>query len=298
MSSALRDPATRRQWGLDQLSIRAKLGLASALVVLALVVIPLVSWYRDAAIRGMDDTRLEIAKLDHMVLALQRSQNDFINTFDAKHREDFSHTFEAFVENTESLKARFWDLGLPIDTLERLVVLTSEYQYQFEVMAFALTDIGQSDEEGWRRSLQNELLALDRTIGALPVSRIQSELHYHLAMARLPAQWLVSGRAKDAASEFIAHMDHIEIMARGAVKTTSDRDAIIVAVEKSLEAFARLNDAVVEVGLSYDEGVLGEISWTVQHSKTVVQDLNDQVNAAITARERRLSIAIGAMAAA
>ena len=297
MSDALRNPAKRRRWGLEQLSIRSKLGLATVLVIFALVSIPSVSWYRDQAIRDMNDGRLEIAALDNMVLALQRSQTDFINTFDPNHREAFSRTFETFVENTENLKAHFWDLGLSIDTLERLVVLTSEYQYQFELMAFTLTDIGQSDAEGFRKALKDSFSVLDEEIAALPPGPARSELRYHIAMLRQPAQGLLSDRAENAVTTFMNRFTLLEALAKKDVTDPGRRQTLLDALETVRHDFAILNEAVVTVGLSYDKGILGEISWIVRQSRQVVRDLNAQVDAATQLRERNLNLAIAVMAA-
>lgn len=296
MSNAMRDHARRRPWALDQMSIRAKLALVSGLVIVAFVALPTVSWYRDAAIRDMDDTRLEIAALDTMVLALQQRQADFITTFDPAHREDFSRIFERFVENTENLKARFWDLGLPIETLESLVALTSEYQYQFEVMAFTMTDIGPNDGAGLRKALHDRLAELEAGIAALPAGTARSELFFHLAMLRQPAQWLVSGRAKDAAGLFSLHAGHIENLLRDGIITDARRDALLTTLNGSQNAFVQLTQALKTVGLSYDEGVLGEIGQIVEESQDVVDSLRDQVNDAIERRETQLNAAIGAMA--
>ncbi|MFC1673585.1 ATP-binding protein, partial [Pseudomonadota bacterium] len=100
------------------------------------------------------------------------AQNDFINLSDPKFRTEFSATFETFVEGSEDLKERFWGLGLPINTLERLVVLTSEYQYLFEVMAEKHMASGHAMEDG----LHGEI---DRTVRALQdvISRLTTEVN-------------------------------------------------------------------------------------------------------------------------
>ena len=99
------------------LPIRTKLTLLSVLVVISIASLLYLSWYRDSSLRQINETRSAIMSMDMNLLDLQRSQNNYVNLFAPTHREDFTTTFERFVENTENLKERFWVLDLPIGTL-------------------------------------------------------------------------------------------------------------------------------------------------------------------------------------
>ena len=154
------------------LPIRAKLLLMSTMVGFAIIAILSLSWYRDSSIRETDETRAAIMAMDMMVADLQRNQNDFVNLFDPHFREEFSAVFENFVIRTEDLKEQFWGLELPIDTLERLIVVTSDYQYHFEVLAELLTQIGQNDSEGLRLELAKSIADIKDTLSRIPTTNL------------------------------------------------------------------------------------------------------------------------------
>ena len=150
------------------LPIRTKLTMLSVLVVFSLATILYLSWYRDTSLRDMNETRNAITSMDMMLLNLRRNQNDFVNLSDPRYREQFSTTFERFVESTEDLKDRFWALKLSMDALEQLVALTSEYQYLFEVMAELQTKIGKDQTVGLRKQLSRAIIDIENHLTKVP----------------------------------------------------------------------------------------------------------------------------------
>ena len=281
----------------ETLSIRTKLALVSGLVVFALVSIPSVSWHRDASIRDMNETRLAILSLERMVLDLQRNQNDFINLFDSRYRDEFSSTFETFVESTEDLKEQFWTLGLPIETLEQLVVLTSEYQYLFEVMAHLQTDIGQNRSEGIRKRIHDTFNAVENTLDALPLdAEARLALHRHTAMLQLAAQNLTANDHQHRIEAFNQHFAEMTRDVDAMVKDADARTRLTSAMAHYRQAFFDLNEASSRVGITYDDGLHGEIGKTVRATQDVLARLNVEVDAAINTRTQDLNITLGLMA--
>lgn len=279
------------------LPIRIKLAMVSVLVVLALASIPSVSWYRDVAIRDMDDTRLQILALDGMVLSLQRSQNDFINRFDPFYRDEFSDTFETFVEQTEELKVKFWDLGLPADKLEQLVVLTSEYQYMFEVLAELQGEIGQDGNEGIRRRIHNHLGELEHALEAIPNdTHVRDALHRRVISLQVPAQGLLLDRRQHHIVEFLRFSGELNHDIHSLIRNPEARAKLLGALSRFTLAFEDLARATDKVGMTYDSGLLGEIGQTVEATKSVLAALKTQVNAAIEHRERQLNITLVVLA--
>jgi signal transduction histidine kinase len=290
---------TRVLWlrRIQTLSIRTKLALVSGLVVFALVSIPYISWYRDASIRDMNNTRLAILSLDRMLLSLQRSQNDFINLFDPHFQDEFSLTFETFVESTEDLKVQFWTLGLPIETLEQLVVLTSEYQYLFEVMAELQQQIGQDDTKGIHKRIHDGLKKIEASIQSSPADdEVRLTLQRHAAMLQLTVQDLMIGHQMKQIAAIEQQYKTMAQDARALVQDDASRTRILAAMTEYHQAFVDLSEATVRVGLTYDDGLHREIGDIVRATQLVLSQLNIEVNAAINVRERRLNIALGLMA--
>ncbi|MCR4377598.1 MAG: ATP-binding protein [Rhodospirillales bacterium] len=290
---------TRVLWlrRIQTLSIRTKLALVSGLVVFALISIPYVSWYRDASIRDMNNTRLAILSLDRMLLSLQRSQNDFINLFDPRYQDEFSLIFETFVESTEDLKVQFWSLDLPIETLEQLVVLTSEYQYLFEVMAELQQQIGQDDNKGIQKRISDGLKSTDAAIQQAPADdKVRLTLQRHAAMLQLTVQDLMIGHKMKQIDVFDQQYTQMIKDTEALVQDTNARTRILTAMADYHQAFVDLSNATMRVGLSYEDGLHHEIGDIVRKAQQVIDKLNVEVDAAIHTRERRLNIALGMMA--
>lgn len=279
------------------LPIRTKLALVSGLVVFALVSIPYVSWHRDTSIRSMNDTRLAILSLDRMVLGLQRSQNDFINLFEPRYRDEFSSTFETFVESTEDLKEQFWSLNLPIETLEQLVVLTSEYQYLFEVMAELQTQIGQDHTEGLRKRIAEGITHIEAALEAAPGNGdMRLALHHRVMMLNQPVQELLSDRHTPKADTFEQSYATTVKDVRTFIKAPDARTNLLATLADFRQTYLKLVDATTHVGLTYDDGLHGEIGHIVRATQNVLAQLNIEVDAAIKTRERKLNTMLGLMA--
>lgn len=282
---------------IQTLPIRTKFILVSGLVVFALVSIPSVSWHRDTSIRNMNDTRHAILSMDRMVLSLQRSQNDFINLFDTRYQDEFSETFETFVEGTEDLKEQFWDLGLPIDTLEQLVVLSSEYQYLFEVMAELQTNIGQDRTQGIRLRLHQKLKRIEAVLLSIPATaNVRLALQRDVALLQLPAQGLLSEHHPRQIVNFNQRYEKMAYDVKAMVSNPRTLSRILKTMAEYRLAFNDLAEATTRVGMTYDDGLHREIGLTVQATKDVLAQLNIEVDAAINAREKQLNTLLGLMA--
>jgi len=280
------------------LPIRIKLTLLSVLVVLSLASILSLSWYRDISLRQMNDMRSAIQSMDIALLELQRSHNNFVNLFDPRHREAFSTTFEQFVESIETAKERFWALELPIDALEDLVVLTSEYQYLFEVMSERQTKIGQNQNEGLRRDLARAIAKIETELANVPnTSNVRHTLHRQLVMLQIFTKDLLLHkqiedveRFEDDYAVMVSDIQHL--VENGAV-----RGHLLDMLATYRETFLELAQTASEVGLDFEHGLRGEIERTVRASHATVSRMTTDVNTAIDRQERDLNVLLGILAA-
>ena len=279
------------------LPIRTKLTFLSVMVVVALGLILYLSWYRDTSIRQMDDTRNTIQSMDVMLMDMQRIQNDFVNLFDPRYLDEFSITFDRFVESTEDLKDGFWDRGLPVDSLERLVVLTSEHQYLFDEMAEQLTTIGQDESDGLRGKLAQAVTAIEAELSHVSNATNQRHaLHRQLVIIQILAKDLLlhkqAAYAQRFEGNFAALLGDVDQM----VTETQVRIRLRTALFAYRENFLKLITAAERVGLNYEHGMRAEIGGTVAEARETLARLTAEVNAAIGLQEQNLNMLIGVTA--
>jgi len=292
------DLPTGLTFRLRTLPIRSKLALVTLLVMLALIALPSLSLYRDASIRDMNQTRFAILSLDRMLLDLQKNQNDFINLFETKYLDEFSSTFETFVESTENLKEQFWDLELPINTLEQLVVLTSDYQYLFEVIAEQKILIGQNSSNGIRHKINLDLQDIEKILSQMPKAGLMRQsLQTELINLQLPVQRIKARQQGPQMETFDQHFATLAQLAKDRIADTTLREAFLSAISRYRQNVRDLNTATKKVGLTYDDGINGEISVIVNAAHLILDRLNTEVNAAIDRREGRMNTLLSVMAA-
>jgi len=280
-----------------KLPIRIKLSLLSVLVVLSLSSILYLSWYRDASLREMNETRTALMSMDKMLLSLERSENNFVNLFDNRHRDEFSETFEKFVSSTENLKIRFWSLGLPIATLERLVELTSEYRYLFEIMAEQLTKIGQNGKEGLRGELTDALAKTEASLQHIPTDEnTRIALHRRVIILQLFTKDLLLHKDTTHVERFQSNFDTLMMDVANAVPESPERTDLVGNLHNYQAIFLNLAETVQQIGLDFDHGLRGKIAWTVAQSHQSIRSMTAQVNAAIERQEVHLNIIIGTLA--
>jgi len=282
---------------LSTLPIRTKLALVTVLVMMALIALPSLSLYRDASIRDMNQTRIATLSLDRMLLELQRNQNDFVNLFELKFLDEFSTTFETFVESTENLKEQFWSLDLPTDTLEQLVMLTSDYQYLFEVMAEQKILIGQNDSEGIRKQISLGLKEIQKALLLVPNSgNLRQDLQSDLVFLQLPVQELQISQRIPQLDVFEKRFEKMAQATNDRIVNPNIRDGVMATLVKYRQNVRDLNTAIHTVGITYDDGIKGKISVIVNAAHLILNRLNTQVNAAIDRRESHLNTLLSMMA--
>lgn len=120
------------------LPIHAKLMMVSAVVALALIALPQVSWQRDTALQRMNAIRLSLVNLDRMLLSLQRNQDDFTNHPGVRYRTQFKTTYKKFQVLSADLQERFKQINLPTKTLLRFSSHAQDYANLFEHLTHLL----------------------------------------------------------------------------------------------------------------------------------------------------------------
>jgi len=279
------------------LPIRTKLTMLSLLVVFSLATILYLSWYRDTSLRDMNETRNAITSMDMMLLNLRRNQNDFVNLSDPRHREQFSTTFERFVESTEDLKERFWSLKLSMGALEQLVVLTSEYQYMFEVMAELQTKIGHDQTAGLRKQLSRAIIDIENQLAKVPNdTNIRHALHRQLVILQVFTKDLQLHKQTEDVDRFEGNYAIMISDVRRLVHDNDVRLNLIMTLSSYRRMFLELAHAANEIGLDYEHGLRGEIERTVSSAHAILARLTSEVNIAIDKQEQNLNALIGVLA--
>ena len=279
------------------LPIRAKLLLMSTLVGFAIIAILSLSWYRDNSIREMDDTRTAIMTMDMMLSEMQRNQNDFVNLFDPRFREAFSEVFDTFVIRTEDLQETFWALKLPTDTLERLVIVTSEYQYHFEVLAELMTKIGQDDSEGLRRDLAKSIADIHDTLSHIPATNAaRMNLQNQLAHLQLLSKDMQLHKDSQYIEQFnLTHLQMAEDVER-LLANAKLRSALIIQLSHYRELFFDLAQASSEIGLDFEHGLRAKIENNVNDAHEALALLTTEVNVANDRKIQNLNLLMGGIA--
>lgn len=288
---------TSLAYRLSTLPIRTKLFLVSALVMLALITLPSLSVYRDTSIQNMNKTRFEILSLDRMLLELQRTQNDFVNLYELKSLDEFSATFEKFVESTENIKEQFWNLQLPIDTLEQLVMLTSDYQYLFEVMAEQKILIGQNNTLGLRKKIHTHLIHLENDIKRVEgAPAVRQALQNDLVRLQLPPQETHLMRYEAQITAFDNRFAKMAQTINDRISNEDLRSTITASFLQYRQDVHDLNTANRTIGITYEDGIKGEITLIVKAAHLILNRLNTEVNAAIAHQEQRLNTLLSVLA--
>jgi len=278
------------------LPIRIKLSLLSLMVVFSLATILYFSWYRDASLRQMNETRATIMSMDMMVLNLRRSQNDFVNLSDHRYLDEFGVTFDRFVESTEDLKERFWELNLPIETLENLVIVTSEYHYLFDLMAELQVKIGNDQTEGLRKDMDTAISSIEAELEKVPNgTNIRHALHRQLLLLQLFSKDLFLRKQSEKIERFKNNYVAMIGDVKHLVKDNDVRLALISSLSSYRTIFLNLARAATEIGLDYEHGLRAEIERSVSTTHTTLNRLTNEVNSAIDKQEQNLNTLIGAL---
>ncbi|MCK5445191.1 MAG: HAMP domain-containing protein [Rhodospirillaceae bacterium] len=279
---------------METMPIRSKLIVLAILAALAVIAIYGLGAYRTFYVQDIDAKRATILSMHSMLLELEKSQNDYVNSFNATALEDFSATFETFVETTNDLRADFEELGLPFEQVETLVALTSEYQYLFEVLALRQLQMGLDQTTGIRGRMREALHAIEAALSEVPNdNNLRYALHRRQIMIQRSEKDLMLRRQPQYLEKVETFYNAMVDDVRAQVVDEQVKMKILVALNKYRLMFQDMSGAAIEIGLTYNNGLRADIGTIVMSTHHILISLGEEVDAEIAVREQQHNILVG-----
>ena len=257
---------------LRSLSIKQRLYINGAALVVAMVIMLAILFYQGAQLTGLARTQQLVEQISADVLMFRRHEKDFLARTDLKYQQRLNDHFKVMQEHATELNTLLIGYGIDNTPLATFSAITADYQNTFNQLVSAQQKLGLDTESGLlgelrktAKQLEEKLIALDSdnaTIALLQLRRSEKDFLLRKEIVY----------AENFASQFPAFMAQLSAHA--------DLQELAAKYQRS---FTAMVSGMQQIGLSETEGATGSMRKAIHSTETKLQELEKRTGEAIAA---------------
>lgn len=264
------------------MTIKKKLGTLITLILIGFIgmgaiIFHTLGQYRDLVLISETLAHVEARKQD-----LRRYEKDFLARHDARYLEHFSNTYSEFKTQLSQLRQLLPEPELQ-DKLDTLANRMQIYDRSFAAVSELRTEIGLDEKSGLLGQLRGAIHAVEDEIRSADNSELLSTLlmlrrHEKDFLLRLDTKYL--DRFLKEISLFNQQIDRL--------MPPSQRASMEPLLVQYRDQFQRLVDAYVQLGLTVDSGLMGQMRQAVKSTDELQIKLEEHLNHRMEREQQRL----------
>jgi len=261
------------------LSIKWQMGLVAALATLGMLLSTVLQQYSLGHLKSLQEARIQISDIESGMLTLRRNEKDFLARHNQKYVDQFNDQYASTQGIMVALKGILEKSELNQAITQELSSILSDYQKAFLALVELQKQIGLDHKQGLYGALREAVHKAEDLIKAQHQDKLFKDmLLLHRSekdfMLRLDLQY-VEKFDKDMAllQQDIAVVD----------MAADEREAILAGINTYETDFKALVNASVKLGLSSEEGILGDMRKTIHQSEALLAQLRKDTGQLIDA---------------
>ena len=266
------------------MTIKQKLGTLIALILAGFIGMGVIFTYTLERYGTLVETSQAISHVEARKLDLRRHEKDFLARLDPKYQQRFSDTYNEFTDELSHLVTLLDGLGLD-DELNTMAQSMQTYRSSFGQVADLRTRIGLDEKSGLRGTLRGAVHNAEEQVKATRDNDLFSQLlmlrrHEKDFLLRLDTKYL---------DRFNKQMDSINLQIDIAL-LPDDAEQLKGLLQQYRQGFTALVDSFQQLGLTVDQGLMGQMRTAVKSTDDIQQLLQQELNHLIEAQENRLQL--------
>ena len=261
----------------NKISIKLKLLLFAFLSIVSLVIMGVLLKYTINDLKELDGTELKIAQMNSDMLTLRRSEKDFMLRNDLKYTEKFTNTISTYNDHVSTFMTTLENRGLPPVITREINKLMLTYENTFYLLVEKKKEIGLTSKSGLYGSLRKSVHKIEDLVKSKNNYELLSKI-YDLRkeekdfMLRLDIKYF---------NNFNQKINPLLINTNGEINKH------LLSYKNDFEALVK---AEKELGLSYKDGIQGQLRGTITKIETMSTNLNVKLIAYIKQEINTLEI--------
>ncbi|MCW8090384.1 methyl-accepting chemotaxis protein [Alteromonas sp. ASW11-130] len=265
------------------LTIRQKLTLNAVITAIGLIIL-VAALMRDT--RSQADTAQALTELKAVeagILLLRRNEKDFLARVDLKYQQKLNQNYNQLQQEIVNLKTRLAEKEIDVGPVNNLQQHLQNYHTAFNELVVLQQQIGLNPKDGLYGGLRASVHAVEEILennneDALLASMLQLRRNEKDFMLRLDMKYL---------DRFSQNVDKFINQVRNANYTPQVEANLIATINNYQAQFRTLVDKQQELGLSADQGKLGEMREAVHQTEVSLDKLEASAQASLADSEQQ-----------
>lgn len=264
------------------MQIKQKLILNTSVVVVSLVILIVAFLFAEIRLKELIQGKEMAQRQESEMLLLRRHEKDFLARGDEKYASRFEDVAQRIIEQQSALDAMFIESGVEVKTFSNLTTLFGDYRNKFVELVDAKKAMGLSHDQGLEGQLRSAVHDIETALKtldqpAIMVTMLQLRRHEKDFMLRLDAKYIE--RFDTTISTLISQLQSAQISNR-------ERQSLTNLAEVYRSKFSDYVAQQQRIGLSSEEGILGEMRRTIHQTETkleaMVSSMSQQTESLLT----------------
>ncbi len=266
------------------MTIKQKLGTLIALILVGFLGMGGIFVFTLERYGTLVETSQALSHVEARKLDLRRFEKDFLARLDPKYQQEYFATQDEFAEELSHLTKLLKGKGLD-EALSTMTQRMKVYRDSFEQVANLRTQIGLDEKSGLTGSLRNAVHDAEELVRATRDKDLLSQLlmlrrHEKDFMLRLDTKYL---------DRFNKQIDEINLQI-DIVLLPNDAQELKTKLLQYRTDFTALVDAYQALGLTVEQGLMGQMRTAVKSTDDLQLEFQQQLNQMIESEENRLQL--------
>jgi len=271
---------------MNKCSIKTKLILLTLLFALGMAGMLALSRYSANHIFNLQQTQLQVSKIESGMLTLRRNEKDFLARHNLKYQKKFDGNYQALQEQVKQLKNSLMSSGIDSSQVGELATVLSNYQQSFSEIVAIQKKLGLDPKSGLHGSLRDAVHSAEQRLKDLGNVLLLKDMYLLRRrekdfLQRLDLKY--QGKFNKDFSAFMRDLDTVGL-------TSESQQAIRTDMLKYQTDFHTLIKSYEEKGLSSKQGLHGKMRDTVHQSEELLQGLSETTTSRINDELARSSM--------
>jgi len=262
--------------------IKQKLILNTSVVVVSLVILIVAFLFAEIRLKELIQGKEMAQRQESEMLLLRRHEKDFLARGDEKYVSRFEDVAQRIIEQQSALDAMFIESGVDVKAFSNLTTLFGDYRNKFVKLVDAKKAMGLSHDQGLEGQLRSAVHDIETALKtldqpAIMVTMLQLRRHEKDFMLRLDAKYIE--RFDTTISTLTSQLQSAQISNR-------EKQSLTNLAEVYRSKFSDYVAQQQRIGLSSEEGILGEMRRTIHQTETkleaMVSSMSQQTESLLT----------------
>ncbi|TDR15874.1 methyl-accepting chemotaxis protein [Marinomonas communis] len=264
------------------MQIKQKLILNTSVVVVSLVILIVAFLFAEIRLKELIQGKEMAQRQESEMLLLRRHEKDFLARGDEKYVSRFEDVAQRIIEQQSALDAMFIESGVDVKAFSNLTTLFGDYRNKFVELVDAKKAMGLSHDQGLEGQLRSAVHDIETALKtldqpAIMVTMLQLRRHEKDFMLRLDAKYIE--RFDTTISTLTSQLQSAQISNR-------EKQSLTNLAEVYRSKFSDYVAQQQRIGLSSEEGILGEMRRTIHQTETkleaMVSSMSQQTESLLT----------------